>query len=111
MDANKVDLYLMANAKYFLPQHINYLRERLLNLDESRWVMLHTADIHDPGNVLLVSIFGGKLGIDRFMIGDTGLGIGKLLTLGGCGIWWLVDLFLIKDATKERNMQKVERFL
>ena len=111
MDANKVDMYLMANARYFLPQHINYLRERLLQLDDSRWIMLNTADIHDPANVLLVSIFGGKLGIDRFMIGDVGLGVAKLLTCGGFLIWWLVDLFLIQDATRERNMEKVQRFL
>ncbi|MCR4908756.1 MAG: TM2 domain-containing protein [Lachnospiraceae bacterium] len=33
----------------------------------------------------------GYLGIDRFMRGQIGLGIVKLITLGGCGIWWLID--------------------
>jgi len=47
---------------------------------------------------LLLSIFLGNLGIDRFYMGYIGLGILKLLTLGGCGIWWLIDLILI--ATK-----------
>lgn len=40
----------------------------------------------DPNTVLLVSIFLGVLGIDRFMIGDTGMGILKLLTCGCCGV-------------------------
>lgn len=44
---------------------------------------------------LLLSIFLGGIGIDRFYLGHTGLGIAKLLTLGGCGIWALIDLVLI----------------
>jgi len=58
--------------------------------------------------MLLASFLGGSLGIDRFLIGDTGLGIGKLLTCGGLGLWALVDLFLIMDATKESNLKKLQ---
>jgi TM2 domain-containing membrane protein YozV len=44
---------------------------------------------------LILSIFLGELGIDRFYLGYIGLGILKLITCGGFGIWWLIDLILI----------------
>jgi TM2 domain-containing membrane protein YozV len=44
---------------------------------------------------LILSIILGTLGIDRFFLGYTVLGIVKLITLGGFGIWWLIDIFLI----------------
>lgn len=49
---------------------------------------------------LIMSIFFGSLGVDRFIMGHVGLGILKLITFGGFGIWWLVDLILI--ATKHQ---------
>jgi hypothetical protein len=45
------------------------------------------------------------------MIGDTGIGVGKLLTCGGLGIWTIVDWFMIQGATREKNMQKLQQFL
>lgn len=44
---------------------------------------------------LLLSVIVGGLGVDRFYLGQTGLGIAKLLTCGGCGIWSIIDIILV----------------
>lgn len=45
--------------------------------------------------LLIISIFLGGLGIDRFCVGKVGTGILKLITAGGFGVWWLIDIILI----------------
>ncbi len=57
---------------------------------------------------LLMSIFFGSLGIDRFIMGHILLGILKLITLGGFGIWWLVDVILIASKYPFQNIAWVE---
>eukprot|EP00794_Sanderia_malayensis_P005724 gene5724-6424_t len=44
---------------------------------------------------LLYSVLLGFLGVDRFYLGHTGSAVGKLLTLGGLGVWWFVDVILL----------------
>ena len=57
---------------------------------------------------LIMSIIFGGLGVDRFIMGHVGLGILKLITLGGCGVWWLVDLILIATKHKYKGVEWVE---
>lgn len=50
----------------------------------------------------LLSFFLGFLGIDRFYLGNTWLGIGKLLTLGGYGVWALIDfIYIVSGNAKD----------
>ena len=44
---------------------------------------------------LLLCLFAGTIGVHRFYVGKTGSGIAQLLTLGGCGIWTMIDLIMI----------------
>ena len=111
MDAAKVDMFIMANGKFFEGHHLPQLRDRLLSLDDTRWGTIQTVQFKDPTTSLIVSLLGGYLGIDRFIIGDTGLGIAKLLTCGGLGIWTIIDWFMIMGSTRAKNMTKIQQVL
>jgi TM2 domain-containing membrane protein YozV len=111
MEAQKADMFIMSNGKYFESHHIAQIRERLLALDESKWVLIQSVPLKDPQTSLIISIFVGAYGIDRFYIGDTGLGVGKLLTCGGLGIWAIIDWFQIQGATRQKNFEKLQQFL
>lgn len=58
----------------------------------------------DRTTALVLSLFLGLLGIDRFYLGHTGLGLLKLVTFGGLFVWSIVDLFLIMGATDKHNL-------
>jgi len=111
MDSQKVDMFIMSNSKYFEGHQLPMIRDRLLQVDDSKWLYIQTVQFKDPTTSLIVSLIAGGFGIDRFMIGDTGLGVGKLLTCGGLGIWAIIDWFLIMGATREKNLAKLQQVL
>ena len=76
MDAQKVDMFLMTNSSKLPASHIPIIRDRLLEMDESKLIYLQTCDFKDPTIILIISVFLGSLGIDRFLIGDVALGVG-----------------------------------
>lgn len=80
------------------------IRKKLVEMDYSI-ASIRMAQFKDPTMAIILSVLVGSLGVDRFYIGDVGLGVGKLLTCGGAYIWWLIDIFMIQDATKRKNME------
>jgi hypothetical protein len=67
-----------------------------VNVREVNWVLC-----------LIMSIIFGWIGVDRFMMGKIGTGILKLITFGGLGIWWLIDLILIATKYQFKNVHWV----
>ncbi|MBQ8259250.1 MAG: TM2 domain-containing protein [Clostridia bacterium] len=107
MEQQKVDMYIMSNQKYFPAEKIVYLKEKLMAMDESKFALLSSIEFKDPTTILIISLFLGTLGIDRFMVKDTGLGILKLLTGGLCGILTIIDWFTIQKKAKDVNFNQV----
>ena len=101
----------MTYSKYFPEENIIMLRDKFDAMDDDKISMMYSLQFKDPMIALILSIVAGSLGIDRFYIGDIGLGVAKLLTCGGCGIWTLIDYFLIMKSTKEKNFEKLITFV
>ncbi len=79
------------------------LKKNLTNEEKMQFDVQYANQSKSPTTALILSIFLGEFGVDRFYIGDTGIGVGKLLTVGGAGIWALIDWFLIQNACKHKN--------
>ena len=106
-----VQQYIMANAKFFPEDSINELKARLSKLSQNQFNAIQGIQLKDPMIMLLLSLFLGSWGIDRFLLKEIGLGIIKLLTAGGCGIWTIVDWFLVMNRTREFNYKLVSNSL
>ena len=111
MTSDKINLFLAAKGDQFPTESIPMIRERLEHTTDDKELAIMSMNFTSRILNIIISVFVGEFGVDRFLIGDIGLGIGKLLTGGGCGIWWLIDLFLIMGATKKKNLEKLMMIL
>jgi hypothetical protein len=60
MEAQKVDVYIMSNANYFESHQVSVIRERLMVIDDSKWITIQTIPLKDPQTSLIVSLLGMK---------------------------------------------------
>ena len=103
--------FLLENQKKFKTVDLMVIKEQLDKLSDKQLFMLNSMDFKDPTVSLVLSVLVGGLGIDRFYIGDTGLGVLKLITGGGLGVWWIVDMFVITGKTKKNNIKDFHEVL
>jgi len=104
MDINQANQLLALYGSRLPIESMETVKNKLLGMDHSV-ASIRMAQLKDPTMALILSVVVGSLGVDRFYIGDVGLGVGKLLTCGGAYIWWIIDIFMIQDATKRKNME------
>ncbi len=107
MEQQKIDMYLAQNSAKFPNEKFFQIREALTQLDESKSHLVLSLELKDPTNILIFSIILGHLGVDRFILGQTGLGVLKLLTCGGCYIWWIIDMVNATKMARDYNYQKL----
>lgn len=111
MEQNKIDMFIMQNSKNFNAYQLQALKGALEKLDDSKFLYIGSLQFKDPTTMLVISILLGTLGIDRMMLGEAGLGVLKLLTCGGCYVWWIIDIIGIQEKTRQYNFDMVKNAL
>lgn len=109
MDSQKIDMYLATNSAKLPSEKLMLIKDQLEKLPDDRFIVLSSVSLKDPTVAILLSILVS--GVDRFYVGDIGLGIAKILTCGGLGIWSIVDWFLIMNRAKEANFQSIIKII
>lgn len=107
MEQTKLDMFIMQNQKYLPADKIIYLKEKLKDIDDDKYLLVSSVEFKDPTTMLIISLLIGGWGVDRFMLGDTGMGVLKLLTGGCCGVLTIIDWFSVQNKTKELNFNKI----
>lgn len=116
MTQQQVDVFMSLNESNLPAYKRGTIVKQLIGLDESKWSVLQVINFKNPAVAFILSFFLGGLGLDRIYIGDTTNGVGKLVVSIlsfflfwtiivplVAFLWWLIDLFLIMGATKEKN--------
>ena len=95
--------FMLKNGECFDPMSIQSIQNKLTELDDSKSALLMSVGLQKPTVILILAIL---LGWERFFLDDIGMGVVKVITCYGCGIWWLVDIFSAKRRTYEYNYKK-----
>ncbi|MCI6154950.1 MAG: TM2 domain-containing protein [Bacteroidales bacterium] len=111
MTEQTINNFLLINAKYFDVRMLPEVKQLLQNADERLAPNILAIDFKDPTTMLLFSIFLGAYGVDRFILGDVGMGILKLLTGGLCGVLYIIDAINIQQKTKDFNLNALRAAL
>lgn len=108
MDITKANMYMQQFKDKIPSDKAGELRDNLLNADDKCEMSLGVVNTYNPIFIILMSILFGGIGVDRFILGDIGLGVCKLLfgwlTLG---IWPLIDIFYCYKKAKEKNYESI----
>lgn len=108
MKPELVQAFLLKNGECFDMLTVQDVQNRLADIPDEKAALLMGLNLQKPTVMLIIAIL---LGWERFFLDDIGLGVVKVITCYGCGIWWLVDIFTAQKRTYEYNYKKFNEML
>jgi hypothetical protein len=93
MEKAKIDRFIMINGKYFPTMMIKNVKTKLESLDENKESMLLVTKWKNPNTAFIFAFLLGNFGVDRFWLGQKGLGVVKLITFLGFYILYLIQSY------------------
>lgn len=79
------------------------IQKKMNDITDDQAMIISSLPLKNPTTLIIVDLFVGYLGVHQFMLGNTGKGILELLTGGGCGILWIIDLFSLGNEARKKN--------
>lgn len=123
MNMNYLQSYVLSKSSYLPTDKLFLLQKELEELDDGALNALIMVELRQPLIALILAIFFGEFGVDRFYVGNKELGFAKLITFvvslitlfiligfflfAGLYIWKFIDCFLIMRACKEANFERL----
>lgn len=108
MKPELVQAFMLKNGECFDMMAVQDVQNKLTEVDDSKYALLMSMNLQKPTVMLIIAIV---LGWERFFLDDIGLGVVKVITCYGCGIWWLIDIFSAQRRTYEYNYKKFNETL
>ena len=108
MKPELVQAFMLKNGECFDMMAVQDVQNKLAEVDDAKSAMLMSMNLQKPTVMLIIAIV---LGWERFFLDDIGLGVVKVITCYGCGIWWLIDIFSAQRRTYEYNYKKFNETL
>lgn len=113
-----VEGFMLSNRRFFPVYRYNEIQSWLITLNDRQLVLIYDMEFRETWIMLLVSVFVGYLGVDRFLLNDVKMGLIKLgltslsfLIIPGLIslVLWLMDIFKIDMLTKEYNYNELRK--
>lgn len=110
MDRIEVYEYIEKNRDFLFPNDTyseEEIESALLGIPPYLRASVEGLQLKKPSTVQGISVFPGIFGVDRFYLGEKGIGFLKYITLGGIGVWWILDIISAKSRCRAYNCRKI----
>lgn len=110
MDRIEVYEYLEKNREFLFPNNTyseEEIESAMIAMPRYLAASVKSLRLKKPSTVQVIAVFPGSLGVDRFYLGEKWMGFLKYITLGGVGIWWILDIMSAKSRCRAYNCRKI----